>query len=158
MNKVKFSLKDLPDAEVIQVCTNLKTSLSGNASFPTRTLTIFGDVLTAGDNEGSLHVHWDPLDNGKSYEVQASADPFTPTSFTTHDTVTKSSTALTSLTSGSRTWVRVRAINSAGKGAWSDPAVKVVPLRQRQIMGDAPCPGPKIFFAFPAVLTVNLAA
>jgi hypothetical protein len=207
MNKVKFSLKDLPDAEVIQVCTNLKTSLSGNASFPTPTptLTIFGGVLTnaqtkltapdteqmiakqatmdqdsamdglrgmamqlaryvdvtangnesmitsaglnvraaktpqsvpsqavnlsltAGDNEGSLHVHWDPLDNGKSYEVQASADPFTPTSFATHDTVTKSSTTLTSLTSGSRTWARVRAINTAGKGAWSDPAVKVVP-------------------------------
>jgi hypothetical protein len=83
--------------------------------------------LTAGDNEGSLDVHWDPLNNGKSYEVQASADPFTPTSFATHDTVTKSSTTLTSLTSGSRMWVRVRAINSAGKGAWSDPAVKVVP-------------------------------
>jgi hypothetical protein len=48
-------------------------------------------------------------------------------SFATHDTVTKSSTTLTSLTSGSRMWVRVRAINSAGKGAWSDPAVKVVP-------------------------------
>ena len=41
--------------------------------------------------------------------------------------LTKSSTTLTGLTSGNCAWVRVRAINSAGKGAWSDPAVKVVP-------------------------------
>ena len=83
--------------------------------------------LTAGDNTASLDVHWDPLANGKTYEVQTSPDPFTTTSFVTADTVTKSSTTLTNLTSGSRVWVRVRAINSAGKGPWSDPAVKVVP-------------------------------
>ena len=83
--------------------------------------------LSAGDNEGSLDAHWDPLPNAKSYEVQSSADPFTPTSFTTRDTVTKSSATLTGLTSGTRVWVRVRAINSAGKGPWSDPAVKTVP-------------------------------
>ena len=83
--------------------------------------------LTAGDNAGSLDAHWDFLANGKSYEVQTSADPFTNTSFVTADTVTKSSTTLTGLTSGAKMWVRVRGINSAGKGAWSDPSVKVVP-------------------------------
>lgn len=83
--------------------------------------------LTVGDNAGSLDAHWDFLTNGKSYEAQTSADPFTTTSFVTADTVTKSSTTLTGLTSGAKIWVRVRGINSAGKGAWSDPSVKVVP-------------------------------
>ena len=83
--------------------------------------------LTAGDNEGALDAHWDPITNAKSYEVQLSPDPFTSTSYVTRDTVTRSSSTLTGLTSGARVWVRVRAINSAGKGAWSDPAVKTVP-------------------------------
>ena len=83
--------------------------------------------LSVGDNAGTLDAHWDFLDNAKSYEVQTSPDPFTSTSFVTADTVTKSSTTLAGLTSGAKIWVRVRGINSAGKGAWSDPAVKVVP-------------------------------
>ena len=207
MAKVKFTLNGVPDADAIQTCNNIKTALTGNASFatPTPTLTVFGTAITtaqtkltaadnaaqsskqatadkdaamdalkalatqlagyvdmtaagdeskilsagldvrstktpqsvpnqvanlsvtAGDNDGSLDAHWDPLGNAKSYEVQTSADPFTSTSFVTRDTVTKSSTTIDGLTSGSRMWVRVRAINSAGKGAWSDPAVKVVP-------------------------------
>jgi hypothetical protein len=207
MAKVKFTLKNTPDADVIQTCNNMKTALTGNANFatPSPSLATFGTAittaqtaltasdnaaqtskqatatkdaaiaalvtlanqlaayvditaagdetkilsaglsvrsakapqtvpnqvmnlsLTSGDNAGALDVHWDSLDNGKSYEVQTSPDPFTPTSFVTADTVTKSSTTLTGLTSGNRVWVRVRAINSAGKGAWSDPAVKVVP-------------------------------
>lgn len=84
--------------------------------------TIPGPVMnlsvTASDNAGAVDVHWDPLPGAKTYEVQTSADPFTTTSFTTADTVTKSSTTLNGLTSGTRVWVRVRAINSAGKGAW----------------------------------------
>ncbi len=207
MAKPRFTLKGVPDVQVLQTCTDLKTALTGNANFttPTPTLTVFGAKITsaqtkltaadnaqaaaklatadkdaeldglralamqlvgyidltangdeakilsaglsvrasktpqtvpaqvtnlslsAGDNEGSLDAHWDPLPNAKSYEVQSSADPFTPTSFTTRDTVTKSSATLTGLTSGTRVWVRVRAINSAGKGPWSDPAVKTVP-------------------------------
>jgi len=207
MAKVKFTFKGMSDTDSIQACLNLKTALTGNASFPTLpvSLTALGTAittaqtkliaaenaqatakqatadkdtaldtlkalamqdigyvdltangnesiilsaglpvraaktpqtvpnqvqnlsLTAGDNTASLDVHWDPLANGKTYEVQTSPDPFTTTSFVTADTVTKSSTTLTNLTSGSRVWVRVRAINSAGKGPWSDPAVKVVP-------------------------------
>ena len=207
MAKPKFTLKNVPDVEAIQLCNNLKTALTGNANFPTPpvTLVAFGTAittgqtkltaadnaqaaakqatadkdlaiaamgslamqlvsyvdttangdeskilsaglpvragrapvslpgqvmnlsLTVGDNEGSLDVHWDAQDKVKSYEVQVSPDPFTPTSYVTKDTVTKSSATLTGLTSGAKVWVRVRAINSKGKGAWSDPAVKVVP-------------------------------
>ncbi len=83
--------------------------------------------LTAGDNAGVLDAQWDSMGNAKSYEVQTSPEPMTGTSFVAADTVTKSSATLGGLTSGSRAWVRVRAINSAGKGAWSDPATTIVP-------------------------------
>ena len=83
--------------------------------------------LTAGDNAGSLDAHWDSMSGAKSFEVQSSPDPMTSTSFVTADTLTNSKVTLTGFTSGARIWVRVRAINSAGKGPWSDPAVKIVP-------------------------------
>ncbi len=83
--------------------------------------------LTAGDNAGVLDAQWDSMGCVKSFEVQISPEPMTGTSFVTADTVTKSSTTLGGLTSGSRVWARVRAINSAGKGAWSDVATKIVP-------------------------------
>lgn len=83
--------------------------------------------LSAGDNAGSLDVHWDAMSGAKSFEVQASPDPMTGTSFVTADTLTNSKTTLTGFTSGARLWLRVRAINSAGKGPWSDVATKIVP-------------------------------
>ena len=83
--------------------------------------------LTAGDNSGELDAQWDPPGNAKSYEVQTSADPFSDATWKPADTVTNSKVALLGLPSAAKIWVRVRGINSAGKGAWSDPAVKVVP-------------------------------
>ena len=83
--------------------------------------------LTAGDNAGELDAQWDPPGNAKSYEVQTSADPFSDATWKTTETVTNSKVALLGLPSAAKIWVRVRGINSAGKGAWSDPAVKVVP-------------------------------
>lgn len=83
--------------------------------------------LTTSDNAGALDVHWDALSGAKSFEVQTSPDPFTTTSWVTADTLTNSQTTLTGFTSGAKIWVRVRAINSAGKGAWSDVATKIVP-------------------------------
>ncbi len=207
MAKVKFSLKDMSDVDVLQTCNNLKTALTSNANFPTPpiSLTTFGTKITssqtkltaadnaaqaskqatadkdleldalkamamqlagyvdltangdeskilsaglsvravkspaatpnqvanlslsAGDNAGTLDVHWDAMSGAKSFEVQASPDPMTPTSFVTADTLTNSKTTLTGFTSGSRIWVRVRAINSAGKGPWSDVGTKIVP-------------------------------
>ena len=83
--------------------------------------------VSAGDNDGSLDAHFDPEPVAKTYEVQTSPDPMTPSTFVHGDTVTKSSCTLTGLTSGSRVWVRVRAINGAGKGPWSEPISKIVP-------------------------------
>lgn len=207
MAKVKLNLKDLPDAQIIQQCTNYKTALTGNATFatPTPTLTAFGTLITtaqtklttadnaqtlakqatadknaaitallagaaqlatyvdltangdeskilsagmqvraaaapagvpgqvqnlsvtAGDADGELDSQWDPQAGAKSYELQMCPDPITSGGWASKPPVTKSKTSAGGLTSGARLWSRVRAIGSAGPGAWSDPAVKTVP-------------------------------
>jgi hypothetical protein len=83
--------------------------------------------LTTSDNAGALDAHWDSLPGAKSFEVQTSPDPFTDATWRTADTVTNSTVTLTGFTSGAKIWVRVRAINSKGKGPWSDVATKIVP-------------------------------
>ncbi len=83
--------------------------------------------VTQGDNAGSLDNHWDPDATAKTYEVHTSPEPVTATSFTHSDTVTKSSCTSTGLSSGARVWTRVRAVNGAGKGPWSEPVSKIVP-------------------------------
>jgi hypothetical protein len=85
-------------------------------------------VLTAGDNDGTLDFAFDPEPVAKSYDVETSVDPVSPTSWEKKQTAPKSSGTITGLTSGARMWVRVRAIGAdPTPGAWSDPAVKTVP-------------------------------
>ena len=84
-------------------------------------------ALTFGDNAGELDAQWDSDPAAYSYEIQTSPDPMTATSWMAQPGVTKSSTALLGLPSGTRQWVRVRSVGSAGTGAWSDPATKIVP-------------------------------
>ena len=67
-------------------------------------------------------------DNRLSYEIQTSVDPVTATSWAFKQTATKSSATPAGLTSGTKIWVRVRAIGAGNTpGPWSDPATKVVP-------------------------------
>jgi len=84
-------------------------------------------AVTAGDGEGELDAVWDGVFGARSYEIQISPDPVTPTSWTNRPSVTKSRVTLNGLPSGTRIWVRVRAIAAAGHGTWSEPAVKMVP-------------------------------
>ena len=87
-----------------------------------------GLTSTAGDNEGELDLVWDPVPKAKGYEVQTSADPVTSTSWAFAETSSASKTSLTGLPSGSKIWVRVRALGPKKiKSPWSDPAVKRVP-------------------------------
>ena len=84
--------------------------------------------LTAGDNDGEIDGGFDRVVGAKSYEIQSCVDPITPTGWTHRDIVTQSKFTLSGLTSGTRTWIRVRAVGPKRiKGAWSDPAVKIVP-------------------------------
>lgn len=87
-----------------------------------------GLTATAGDEEGELDVVWEPVPKSKGYEVQTSPDPVTGSSWAYAETSSASKTSLTGLPSGSKIWVRVRALGPKKiKSPWSDPAVKRVP-------------------------------
>ena len=83
--------------------------------------------VTASENEGALKARWKRPDKAVCYELQASIDPPTATSWTGKGSFTKTNAEVNSFTSGQRICLRVRAVNAAGAGAWSDPTVKTVP-------------------------------
>jgi hypothetical protein len=85
--------------------------------------------LTASANgaEGVVTLKWKAVKGAASYEVQASPDPFTASSWVAKDPVTKAVCTLAGLPSSTRCWFRVRAVATAGPGPYSDPAVKTVP-------------------------------
>jgi hypothetical protein len=83
--------------------------------------------LVAGAEEGTLKASWKRVHSAKSYEIQSSADPITPTSWVDQGDSSKTQVLLNSFTSGQRIWVHVRAFGAGGYGAWSDPSVKTVP-------------------------------
>ena len=85
--------------------------------------------VTAGDDAGELDVTWDPVRGAKSYQVQISSDPMTPESWRDVSPAASSRKRISGQTSGTRVWVRVRAIapKEANNGAWSDVATKIVP-------------------------------
>ena len=80
-----------------------------------------------GDNAGSVNYHWFPLTGAKTIQLETSPDPMTPTSWVRQKSTTKSKSTVPNLLSGSRQWGRVRGVNSAGEGAWSDPVAITVP-------------------------------
>src|SRR5204862_3951863 len=85
-------------------------------------------VVTAGDNDGTLDVAFDPVRGAQSYELQTSVDPVSPTSWAFKMSAGKSSATVNGFTSGAKMWIRVRAVGAANAtGPWSDPAVKTVP-------------------------------
>jgi hypothetical protein len=89
--------------------------------------------LSIGDAAGEVDAGWDSLTKQgvKSYEVQAVINPLNndPNAgpWVQQPTVTKSKCTVGGFTSGSRIWVRVRAIGPNGPGDWSDPATIIVP-------------------------------
>jgi hypothetical protein len=83
--------------------------------------------LTAGDSAGEIDAQWDSEPVARTYHVETSPDPMTATSWTRQKDVTKSKAVILGLASGARVWMRVRAVNAAGEGPWSDPATKIVP-------------------------------
>ena len=95
-----------------------------NTSPPAQILNV---TVTAGDNDGSVDVSFDPDGAANTYEVQVTTvDPIAGP-WVTKAQPTASGATLDALTSGQRVWVRVRGIGSKGAGPWSDPATKIVP-------------------------------
>ena len=86
------------------------------------------DSGTASAFDGKLDASWAPVRGADSYQIQVSVDPVTPTSWALFDSCNTASLTLEGFTSGTKQWVRVRAVGADnGKGPWSDPAVKTVP-------------------------------
>ena len=88
-----------------------------------------GFKLFAGDNPGEVKTYCKPADGAQGYEYQMTTDPNTASSWKLLDTSPGCRHTLTDLTSGTKIWVRVRAVGGkkTGKGPWSDPATIVVP-------------------------------
>lgn len=84
-------------------------------------------AMSGGDNSGELDLQWDPVSGANHYEEQLCALMDFSAGIIMLSGATKSKTAAFSLTSGARMFGRVRAVNSAGAGAWSDVASKFVP-------------------------------
>ena len=86
-----------------------------------------GLTATAGDRDGEIDLSWDTVSNAKSYIIEQSPDPVTPTSWAHASVSTRSSQTMSGLTSGTRYWFRVAAVNINGQSGWSDPAMKIAP-------------------------------
>jgi fibronectin type III domain protein len=86
-----------------------------------------GVTATAGDHDGEIDLSWDTVAGAKSYIVEKSGDPSTPTTWSHAGVSTRSSYTANGLTSGTRYWFRVAAVNNNGQSGWSDPAMKIAP-------------------------------
>jgi hypothetical protein len=102
-------------------------ALRSPASPPQPCGTVMGVITTVGNDEGVMDVKWTRDPFAAIYEVQVSADPITPTSWSPGQNVGRAKIRLTGLPSGQKRWVRVRAFNAQGPGSWSDPSCRMVP-------------------------------
>ncbi len=82
---------------------------------------------SAGEHEGEIDLFWKPVPNARSYTIEASQDPATPTSWVHVGIATSASRVISNLTSGKRYWFRVAAVSAGGQSGWSEHATKVVP-------------------------------
>lgn len=85
--------------------------------------------LSPGNNAGEVKSMVKKTAGARGYEYEKSSDPNVPTGWSHLDTSPGSRTTFTGLTSGTKLWVRARAVGGkkTGKGAWSDPATITVP-------------------------------
>jgi ribosomal protein L12E/L44/L45/RPP1/RPP2 len=81
----------------------------------------------AGEHEGEIDLFWKAVPNARSYTIEASNDPATPSSWTHVGIATSASKLIANLTSGKRYWFRVAAVSAGGQSGWSEHATKVVP-------------------------------
>lgn len=85
--------------------------------------------LTPSEESGEVFADWNRVMGARNYRVQVSTDVATPpTNWTDKLISTKSRCSLNhDLVSGTKIWVRVKALGANDEGAWSDPACKIVP-------------------------------
>lgn len=83
--------------------------------------------LSAGLDDGTAQLKWDPMYRSRSYEVQLNTNASDPALWETLDIITEATLNLSGQTSGQKRWSRVRAINNVNKGPWSDAACCTIP-------------------------------
>ena len=81
----------------------------------------------AGTHEGVILLSWKPVPNARSYTIESSTDPATPTSWTHVAIATSAAKAISNLKTGTRYWFRVAAVGAGGQSGWSEHATKVAP-------------------------------
>jgi len=106
-----------------------------SAAMDTRSVSVAGSepasqpqalTPTEGDHDGEIDLTWDKVPSTKSYVIEKSTGP-QPTDWVHAGVSTKSAFTAAGLTSGSRYWFRVAAVNNNGQSGWSDPATKIAP-------------------------------
>lgn len=112
------------DEEFIEAAGMTVRDAPGTSSTPTQPAAL---SATAGDHDGTIDLSWDPIVEAASYIIEMSPDPPTTISWNHQGVSTKSTFTVPGLTSGTRHWFRVAAVNSNGQSPWSDPATKIVP-------------------------------
>ena len=79
-----------------------------------------------GDKGNEVDLHWDKIAGANSYEVETCIDPAEDAKWLHYKTVTKTKATVTGLTSGTRYWFRVAAVNTNGVSGWSTAVGKIV--------------------------------
>ncbi len=75
---------------------------------------------------GYSEVRWKRESNADAYVVECSPDPITETSWKSMGTVAEVKFVGNGATPGQKCWYRVAAVNRAGRGPWSEPALRSV--------------------------------
>src|SRR5918912_1221168 len=132
MSKIKLNLQRLNIPEKLARSRQIVAAMTGNADFasPQPTLAQITDAInelaaafdaadslsaSAGDRDGEMDLRWDKVERARSYVIEFSPDPPTPTSWTHGAVSTKSQFTLGGLTSGTRYWFRVAAVGPLGQ-------------------------------------------
>ncbi len=79
---------------------------------------------TAGDSNGEINLHWDPVAGAKYYIIQASRGK---DKWKEIDIINKSIYTASQLKSGKQYSFRVAAVSSEGQGKWSEAVAKKSP-------------------------------
>ena len=86
-----------------------------------------GFSVTTSETPGELDTQTDAMPGAHGWEVEASPDPMTATSFVLKGSFSRSKGAVTGLPSNTKVWLRIRATGGKNtKGPWSDPICRVV--------------------------------
>jgi hypothetical protein len=77
-------------------------------------------------NPGYSEVRWKRVTAADAYIVECSPDPITDESWKNMGTVAEVKYVGNGATPGQKCWYRVAAVNRAGRGPWSEPALRPV--------------------------------